>query len=213
MPPVYAQYAHMWATLNPGWQIYEWGIEDLGAFPETIRVINHLALRDEGRNSIELFVQMADVLGYAIVERFGGVYVNCDIQPLRPLEELPIPDTAWASYENHEDGRVVNAVIGAPEPHDPFWQRIMDGITDRYFANPYDEMVMTTGPGYLTDVALAHPEEIHVFPVETFNPVHWKEIAPGGDASGFTYPPESFGVHHWGHRRDHRTNRIEGATL
>jgi hypothetical protein len=78
-------------------------------------------------------------------------------------------------------------------------------------------MVMTTGPGYLTDYAHTRPEDLHVFPVETFNPVHWKQIQEGGDATWFADGTDWSGtatiaVHHWGHKKDGRTNRIEGWT-
>lgn len=212
MPQEYVEYSRLWAELNPDWHLAEWGMKDLGLFPEMTEVFNHLAERDAGRCSIEYYVQVADVMGYAIVEKFGGFYVNCDMQPLRPLSDLAIPSHAWASYENHEDGRIVNAAIGSPMAHDPFWIRMCAGLPERYFANPYDEMVMTTGPGYLTDVAHQFPEELFVYDVETFNPIHWKQIPMGGDASGFEYPSQSIAVHHWAHRKDHRTNLIEGAT-
>lgn len=212
MPEAYQEYEKQWAELNPGWDVTTWGASALDLFPELDPIIQHLFDRDQMHNSIELAVQVADVMGYALIERFGGVYVNCDIQPLRPLVELPIPDRAWASYENNVDGRIVNAVIGSPIKHDPFWWALLKGLPERYFANPLAEMVETTGPAYLTDFARSRPGALHVFPTETFNPVHWKQIAPGGDASGFEYPPNAFGVHHWGHKKDGRTNLIEGRT-
>ena len=213
MPEAYVQYGRQWAELNPGWEIQHWSIADILLFPKLASVFDHLEERDGGNSSIEYFVQVADVMGYALVERFGGVYTNCDIQPLRPLEELPIPNRAWASYENNEDGRIVNAIIGSPVKNDPFWQALLENLPARYFANPTAEMVETTGPAYLTDFARERPGMLHVFPTETFNPIHWKQIEPGADASGFEYPAESFGVHHWGHKKTGRGNRVEDATL
>lgn len=213
MPETYIQYGREWEALNPGWELRHYGMADIRLFPELLLVFNDLAFRDNGNNSIEYFVQVADVMGYALVERFGGVYVNCDIQPIQPLSALPIPDRAWASLENNTDGRIVNAAIGSPIKHDPFWWALLKGLPERYFANPTAEMVETTGPAYLTDFARSRPG-LHVFPVETFNPVHWKEIEPGGDAHGkrSAYLAGTIGVHHWGHRKDGRTNRVEGNT-
>lgn len=211
MPEQYQEYGRRWIEMNPGWTYQQWSIADVLLFPELKPVFDSLWERDAGNNSIEFFVQVADVMGYAVVERFGGAYFNCDIEPLRPLDELPV-DRAWASYENHEDGRIVNAAIGSPIKHDPFWWSLLKGLPARYFANPTAEMVETTGPAYLTDFARERPGSLQVLPVESFNPVHWKQIAPGGDATSFEYPAESFGVHHWGHKKDGRTNRIEGNT-
>jgi len=215
MPSAYAAYGYRWSELNPGWQVRDWDHTALNLFPELDKVIQDLFDRDQMHNSIELAVQIADVMGYALIERFGGVYVNCDIQPLRPLDELPIPDRAWASYENNVDGRIVNAVIGSPIKHDPFWWALLKDLPTRYFMSPTAEMVETTGPAMLTDFARARPGALHVFPTETFNPVHWKEIEPGGDASDRLFYANSigsFGIHHWGHKKDGRTNIIEGRT-
>lgn len=213
MPQEYADYAQRWLDLHPDWLVVEWALEDVlnKASADVKAIVDDLYERDAGRNGIELYVQIADVLGYWLVYKFGGVYVNCDIEPLKNIEKI-LPNKAWASYENNEDGRVVNAIIGAPEPHDPFWAKVLLGLKENYFKYRTDEMVMATGPGYLTKVAEQYPDEIHVFPVETFNPVHWKQIAAGGDAKGFEYPDKSYGVHHWGHKRDGRSNTVETAT-
>jgi len=211
IPEDYAEFGFMWDKMNPDWEIKMWTEEDIKEFPTLGKVFNDFYRRDEGRQGIELYVQMADVMGYALVHKFGGMYVNCDIEPIRPLPELP--KKAWASYEN-DINDVVNAVIGAPAPRNVFWGRLLSKLPARYFLNPTDEMVHTTGPGLLTDMARRLPERIHVFPKETFNPVHWSKISPGGDAKSFrdSLPPETIGVHHWGHKKDGRTNYIESAT-
>lgn len=215
-PEQYLIYGQEWERLNPDHEVFLWqesSIYDhpINDDPGLKAVFDDLYARDNGRNGIELAVQLADVMGYALIERFGGSYFNTDMQPLRSLGNFP--DSAWASYENHEDGRIVNAAIGSSEPHDPFWSQLLAELPENYFSRPGQEMIDQTGPAFLTDFARAHPElPLHVFPVETFNPVHWRQIALGGDAQGFEYPPESIAVHHWAHRKDRRTNTVENAT-
>lgn len=215
MPEAYRQFGARWEDLNPGWVVIDHGEEILQLWPDLAEVINHLYERDEGRDSIELHVQVADVVGYAVLREYGGVYVNCDMEPLRPLDGR-LPDSAWASYENHEDHRIVNAAMGAPSAGDPFWVKLLEELPARYFSRPYDEMVMSTGPGFLTDFAnhnsMTDRIPFVVFPKSTFNSIHWKQINPGGDAFGFHYPEDAIAVHHWGHKKDRRTNYIEGAT-
>lgn len=213
MPEAYKAYGEKWEDLNPGWVVIDHGEEIVQLWPDLFDVFNHLYERDAGRDSIELHVQLADVVGYALLREFGGVYVNCDMEPLKPLSALDVlPDTAWASYENHEDFRIVNSAIGAPEPGNLFWSQLLAHLPARYFAHPYDEMVMTTGPGFLTDFARTGAARLHVFDKNVFNSVHWKQIEAGGDASGFEYPENAIAVHHWGHKKDRRTNLIEGNT-
>lgn len=213
MPDDYAIFGQMWEDLNPGWQVVTWDESVLDDFPELGAVFRSLYARDDQRHGIELYVQLADVIGYALVEKWGGVYVNCDMQPLRPLPALA--KKAWASLENSED--IVNAAFGAPQPRNVFWTGLLEELPRRYFANPTAEMVLTTGPSLLTAHARANPDKIHVYPVEMFNPIHWKEIPAGGDASAFLlqedgFSTETVAVHHWGHKRDGRSNTVETAT-
>lgn len=216
MPEKYVEFGQKWEDLNPGWVVIDHGEEIIQLWPDLAPVFNHLYARDKRQDSIELHVQVADVVGYALLREFGGIYVNCDMEPVRPISQLfqgMSREPAFASYENEEDWRIVNAAIGAPQPHDPFWTKLLEELPARYFSNPYDEMVMTTGPGYLTDFVRSHPElPIFLYSRNTFNPVHWKQIAPGGDATGFDYAPNTIAVHHWGHKKDGRTNLIEGNT-
>lgn len=215
MPDAYSWYGIDWEIKNPGWTVLDWNILCLEHFPDLKPVFDDLYRRDAGREGIELYVQLADVIGYALLRKWGGVYVNCDMQPVQPLPaELP---AVWASYENNEDGRIVNAAIGAAQPNDPFWTGLLEELPARYFANPTAEMVETTGPAFLTDYANAHRDQIHVFPVETFNPVHWKQVKQGGDAADWADGTDWSGtgtiaVHHWGHKRDGRSNVVETAT-
>lgn len=213
MPVEYQDFERQWRVLNPGEQVLTWDLNVLTELPEHLdAVVKDIIRRDAGRKGIEMYVQIADVVGYYLVWRYGGTYVNCDMEPVAPLH--PLPALAWASYENDVDGRIVNAAIGAPEPNDVFWGSLLEVLPERYFANPTDEMVMTTGPALLTDHAHAHPDLIHVLPRETFNPVHWKEISPGGDASAWrqNLPSLTIALHHWGHKKDGRSNTVETAT-
>lgn len=213
MPEEYRAYGDAWMRLNLDTQVIDWTLEDILAdVPDALRaVLDDIIRRDDGRNGIEMYVQIADVAGYFLVHTYGGIYVNCDMQPVRALPD-PMPDVAWASLENDTEQDVVNAAIGAPGPRNVFWAWLLDALPSRYFANPTGEMTRTTGPGLLTDMARTHPEMIHIFPRNTFNPIHWSLVAPGGDASGFDYPPETIAVHHWGHKKDLRSNHVETAT-
>lgn len=211
-PEEYAEFGEKWARLNPGWEVRMWSEDDISEYPHLSKVFQSLYERDAGRQGIELYVQMADIMGYAIVHRYGGVYVNCDMEPIRPLPSLP--DKAWASYENVTDGRIVNAAIGAPRPRNIFWSRLLSKLPGRYFTDPTAEMVQTTGPALLTDMAALLPDRLHVFPVDTFNPIHWSRVSAGGDASSFrdSLPEETIALHHWGHKKDGRSNHVETAT-
>ena len=208
MPDDYRQFGQAWAGLNPGRTVRDWSEDDILA--RTWRnqaVIEHLYERDEERRSVELYVQLADVVSYELLWQFGGTYINCDIEPLRPLAELEAEyGRTWVVHEDPDF--VVNAAMGGV-PEDPFWDAVIDFLPRRYFAEPTAEMVFTTGPRMLTEVWRSRP--VPALPWQAFNSTHWSTIPLGGTAAGRDIPEGAYGLHHWGHRRDQRTNRIERA--
>lgn len=222
MPEQYCRYGEAWQVLNPDCAVVDWSMEtvqELDLLGQS--VLDDLTRRDNGRGTEEYYVQYADLIGYELLRLFGGVYVNCDIEPVRSLGRLGAVDSNWcqknwATYENLTDGRIVNAAIGAPTDHQPFWINVIQRAIVAYASNPQAEMVETTGPAMLTVATNewneSNDDKVAVFPVDTFNPVHWSLIEQGGDASAYTargnFPDATVGVHHWSHRKSGRTNTI-----
>jgi len=211
MPVQYQTFGSMWESLNMGWSVHDWTESELMAIQwDNQEVLEDLYRRDAEHRTVELFVQVADVLDYELLFRYGGVYVNVDIEPVKPLSDLNrfVPrGQAWVSRE--DNAFVVNAAMAGRSGH-PFYKAVIDDLYVRYFANPHGEMNHTTGPRLLTDTHRSWTgEPVVALPVEVFNPIHWKDIPIGGDATGRHVPATTVGLHHWGHRRDNRTNVIE----
>lgn len=219
MPADYREFGDRWQLLNPDWSVILWDIDSLideGSWFNA-EVLADLRRRDRGRRGIEFYVQAADVLDYELLYKYGGVYVNTDIDPIRSLAEMDtiheVEGKTWLAREDSEF--VVNAAMGAAAPEDVFFAEVIAALGPRYFNNPYGEMNQTTGPRLLTDVWRMWKSEFHpviAMPVEAFNPFHWRTIEPGGDAFGRSVPLDTIGVHHWGHKKDGRTNVIESWT-
>lgn len=217
MPSEYAEYGAAWQKLNPEWEVKDWYEEDLNFKVRNQDVIKDLYKRDNGRLGLELYVQMADVLGYELVYNFGGVYINTDIEPVRPLtymyDRFKLVRDPFAAYEDPH--RIVNSMMGGVS-RDPFWGYVIVKLNHRYWENPNEEMPLSTGPGLLTDCVhawrhLGHP--FRVIPQDTFNQVHWSQIAVGKNANGLWKDnPDVIGVHHWGHKMTGRSNYVETAT-
>lgn len=206
MPDDYRHYGEEWARLNPGWRVWDWDEAAIRSGTWTNEaVVADLYRRDAGRHTIELWAQLADVVGYELLYQFGGVYMNADMQPVKPLSEVPA-DAPWVATEDRRF--VVNCAM-AGHQLDPFYGDVIDSLRRSYWENPTGPMNRTTGPWLLTQVQRRHPE-VTALPIEVFNPVHWKKIKKGRDATGFRVPDATVAVHHWGHRRDGRTNTIEG---
>jgi len=213
MPQAFRDYGQKWEQLNPGWQVHDWSWHDLPEDLANLDVMDDLRNRCSSGNSIELPTQLADIIDYELVYRFGGIYLNADIQPVRALPAEMTDGRAWASLEDDHTGAVVNAAFGAPAGH-PFFKAVVEELPRRYWhlrQQGVQEMNQLTGPWLLTDAHRNVPG-LHVFPHTAFNPVHWGRIGFGHNADGLwrleDLPPETVGVHHWHHRKAQRTNIV-----
>jgi mannosyltransferase OCH1-like enzyme len=221
MPEKYEYYEQAWKRLNPDWEVQTWTSESVEAVIfQNQAVIDDVLNRDGGRNGVECFVQLADIMGYELVHQFGGVYTNVDIEPVKSLAALGDafdiwPETDWSTWED-QHLFVANCIFGGPK-NSAFWKYVIDSLPASYHNRPGEEMNQVTGPVFLTAcingwIASGRiPPKI--LPERAFNPVHWKSIPLGGDADAVQHDLDGvFGVHHWGHKLTGRTNYVESAT-
>lgn len=215
MPDRYLEYGRRWEELNPDWKLLHWTEDNLPPLRNQA-VIDDIKARDAGRNGLECAVQMADVIGYELIWRYGGLYVNTDIEPVRSMQDLfdqyNPQGNAYAPFE--DPGMPVNCAIGGPKEHE-FWDALIEHLPTRYFGMPGEEMNVTTGPHLLTYMWNMNQGIFTPLAQESFNAIHWKQIEIGSDATGkvdYLNNPRIIGIHHWGHRKTPRTNYVETAT-
>ena len=161
MPAEFARYGQRWRELHPGWTVIDWS--DLGTLPLHNRALwNHAPLKDRHR-------WRADLARLEIVFQMGGVYVDCDIEPLKPMDDLVegIACGLVVSANRGPDGGEVvsNAVIMA-EPGHPFLRdaiRLLPVSVERYG---------------------------HLPTAKAVGPWHLQRVFDGGDYPGVTLLPE-----------------------
>ncbi len=221
MPEKYIEYGKKWQELNPDWEVIEWTPQNLSdgeMFNTDVLVDIHSR---GGPDSIEAAVQKADVIGYNLIWEYGGIYLNVDIEPVRPLSYMfdyygIDPLQAYASREDWNTPRIVNAVLGGPPKH-PFWKYVIEKLPEYYWRDPQAEMVETTGPVLLTDCAnmwnkdmnFSNDLPLKVMPHKAFNLAHWSRIPLGSNADGrWVDSEEVIAIHHWGHKLTGRTNIV-----
>lgn len=203
MPQRYVKYGQQWAELHPGWDVHDWTKEEIEDLPLRNRdVWDALA---EGANSGVLMppqqaiaVQRADVAAYELMRLFGGVYVNCDIEPLRSLQPLLARHPGQCIVGNEDQRFACNAVMIGPADAE-LWRVVTERLGPRFFSRRWDMMNQVTGPWLLTDVLEANPSLAIRLPVEAFYPIHYTQVSPGEPAPAGRYP-RSWTLHHWGHR-------------
>ena len=64
-------------------------------------------------NDFTLPIQRADFIRYCILHKYGGIYVDCDIHPLRSLDDLFKKDYFFVTWHDDKKKLPYNAVMGS----------------------------------------------------------------------------------------------------
>jgi mannosyltransferase OCH1-like enzyme len=203
MPDQFKRWVDGWLSMNAGWDMQWW----------TDRRLPDLVNRDEF-DSAEKMAAKSDILRYEILAKHGGIYIDSDFEPLRPIEPIL---KGVASFQADElDDRPCNAILGCVAG-DPFYTAVLKAIPDSIQRG--GDIVATTGPGLLKRVIADFLGEgrrkvddpatgveqrrwriessdglrsIHGFHWSVFYPYHYDQ--PELENSAF---PQAFGKHHW----------------
>jgi mannosyltransferase OCH1-like enzyme len=172
-----------WANfqvLHPTWELRTWRDPlDPADFPLTAH------LHDKCSSG----AQKAGLVRLELLVTYGGVYVDSDVEAVRPLDSLMyLP--AFAAWE---DEKVVpDAVLGAVPGHPAFREMLRmacrfveEGCTDAW----------KTGPGVTTAV-LPNRDDVLLLPPGSFYPVHYREKQFVGSRNK---QPWVFLEHKWHH--------------
>jgi len=197
MPAEFRGYGRSWKKLNPGWKLREWG--DSSKLPEMPAVFarsRELAPRDHLRFE-------ADVMRLQILYEQGGVYVDCDIEPLKPLGELLDGVECFATYSPNRGPNglrlLTNCALGAAPGH-PFIAACIEGLEDSVRRFPGQHVAKMVGPWHVSRTYDEHPDGVTVFDEHVFSPQSNREryrgLAP--DLS------RSYAWHHWANTRGRR---------
>ena len=127
-------------------------------------------------NEFRLPIQQCDFIRYLILHRCGGIYVDCDIYPIKPLDKLLKDDLLFVSWHNDKKILPYNAVMGAEKENDLFiniCNDIIDRVEEKQSMEIYDKwqgrlVYQTTGHNmlknhvkkeYIKDILHIHNEK------------------------------------------------------
>jgi Glycosyltransferase sugar-binding region containing DXD motif len=214
VPAPLAGFQARWRALHPDFEYRLWTDAQNDAF-----------VRQEFPDWYELYrsftreIYRADMVRCLYLLRFGGVYVDLDVEPLRPLHGfladagdcvLGAEPEAHAQKRRGKPSMACNAFMASVPGH-PFWRCLLEEIARRA-ARGGGEPVGVTGPLALDAVFEAHGRAlgVRISAPDAFFPL------PDLDAQSLPldarsrkyfhsmrelelYPSSSFGVHHWAH--------------
>ncbi len=147
-PEEYSRRQASWLAHHPGWELRFWTEKNLPA-PEELR-------RPEACQRLRSPWERSDVLRLDVLWRFGGVYIDADLECLRSIEPL----VAGASFliARASRGRVDTALLGAAAGHS-ILDRALDEIRPREFRG-YDKSA--TGSKFLARLLSDEPHVTYV---------------------------------------------------
>ena len=103
------------AIMHPDWQVKDWTKEGLPA-----TVLNQVALTTARVARKDVHRHTSNLVRYALLAEYGGVWVDCDVRPLRPFDVLLADHPRFASLYGNPEG----ALILSPPGH-PVFERLL----------------------------------------------------------------------------------------
>lgn len=186
-PAAFEAWSERWQELNPDWSYVRWS-----DCPINFAVRDLFDRAEEIVDPAGVGQFRADVLRYEILHRFGGVYVDLDFEPVRPLsaiDELVGAAEAWAAWE--ETGRWVgNAILGA-EAGSPAMRVLLERLPRSCALNVGRRATVVSGPQFLTPLWLG----LVALPRRLFYPYSWRELERADEPF-----PDAIAVHRWANK-------------
>jgi inositol phosphorylceramide mannosyltransferase catalytic subunit len=174
-----------WRRLHPRWQMVTWT-------DETLPPLRNQRLFDAAASP----AQKSDIARYELLHRFGGVYLDTDMEALQPLDELL--DGVGFFCASEDDIWLSVGILGCP-PGDPVAGALVEALAPWVAARPDAAVNVQTGPYFFTRTVnrLRNDTDrpsLTVFGPGLFYPYHFSEPERAGGPF-----PGAYAVHHWSH--------------
>jgi len=154
IPTRFEKWMRTWKVVNPDWEYWFW----------TLDAVRSLIVRDF-REFLVLYdsytapIFRADFMRYFVLYTYGGVYMDLDMDALKPLDNWTTTYNCIVSEENYEhvfviheleQPNIVNGILACRANH-PLFKLAIDSLQNaaqRYFDDP----LKATGPLFFNSV-------------------------------------------------------------
>lgn len=158
-----------WRRFCPDFEIREWNEDNCGDLAIPFMAEAYAAKK---------YAFVSDVMRLVVLEQYGGVYFDTDVEVLRDISPL-LEDEGFIGFEN--DHYVASGLTIAAQAHHPVIRAMIAEYKTLHFLNP-DGSINTVGCPHLnSDVMerfglVRNGQEqlvagIHVYPEDYFNPM------------------------------------------
>jgi mannosyltransferase OCH1-like enzyme len=147
LPEDHGPWIESWKRHHPSWEHRLWTEEDLPEDP----------IRPEILERLRAPVERADILRLEILYRHGGVYLDADLECLRPLDDV-LGDEDFVGV-CHKPGRITNTAIAAVPKH-PLLKRALREVRPMktYWTSASERLKEVAGPLLLERLIVDFPD-------------------------------------------------------
>jgi mannosyltransferase OCH1-like enzyme len=183
-PDYLIKHISKWNELMPHWTVRLWTNGDLTDSEFDKDVLEKINAADKG-------TQKADILKYYVVWKYGGIYVDADVEPTRCLDPIIYMSDLVICHHNEVSWEYIGVGFFAASPHHPVLKKAVDICLEAQLNT--DSPHMTTGPhAFGRAVSLVPPPSMKYMLLE-IDCFYWPE-------GGMT--PNRFGSHFFAHSWD-----------
>lgn len=175
-----------WQRFFPGWEIREWNESnfDINSHP-------YAAMAYQQKR----WAYLSDIVRLIVVEQYGGIYFDTDVEVVRYPADLLANHTAWFGFEIPE---YINTGLGfAATPHHPAVQAMI---------RKYDHLLSIAGcpelnTAALTDLGLVRNGTMQIIAEAAVLPMDY--LCPLDDATGLLHSTTNTVSIHWFSKSPH----------
>lgn len=179
-----------WKELNSEYEYILWDNERIKDFK-----IKNIYLYNLYSDHEECWNARSDILRYEILEQYGGVYIDADCMPLRPLENRIVDNEFFTCYINEKkrNNRLASGILGSIRGHVVLRRCISEIRKIRTIGS--QQAWELIGPCLFTKVASQYLELIKVYPSYYFIPDFFD------DSTRYKGNFQPFCYHYWGNTK------------
>lgn len=203
MPPVMQVWRQRWQELHPNWRMLLWKEIPDGRGQPMLTTEEFIVVPNDEQAGLLVrachLSQRSNIWRYLIVRSFGGLYLDTDIEPRKPINELVAGLPAFTARRQRPCDINECAFFGATPEHPWVEQLVLDmGTRD-------PSVTLSLGVDYFTAITKQHPE-VTVFaeksikftiPEEGWCQAKISAKVPSARTDNSLVSSETYAIHHW----------------